>query len=64
MDDPIDDRRTAGRLAPDEADARFFRRAVLLVVLAAVALAIWRASDLLILAFGSAQYVGDKPAQA
>ena len=43
----------AGRLAPDEADGRFIRRVVILVVLAAVVLALWRASDLLILAFGS-----------
>ena len=41
------------RLAPDQADARFLRRVVLLVLLAAVVLALWRASDLLILAFGS-----------
>ncbi|SFP90285.1 AI-2E family transporter [Sphingomonas rubra] len=41
------------RLAPDELDARFLRRAVLLVLLAAVVLAIWRASDLLILVFGA-----------
>lgn len=41
------------RLQPDEADARFLRRAVLLVLLAAVVLAIWRASDLLILVFGA-----------
>ncbi len=53
MDDPTDDRPALSRLAPDDADARFLRRAVLLVLLAAVVLAIWRASDLLILAFGS-----------
>ncbi|MBM6576252.1 AI-2E family transporter [Microvirga sp. SRT01] len=41
------------RLAPDADDARFIRRTLILVVIAAVLLALWRASDLLILAFGS-----------
>lgn len=41
------------RLAPDAADARFIRRVLILLAIAAVALAIWRASNLLILAFGS-----------
>jgi predicted PurR-regulated permease PerM len=41
------------RLAPDRADARFLRRLVYLVVVAAVVLAIWRATNLLILAFGA-----------
>ena len=42
-----------GRLAPDADDARFVRRVLILLVVAGVALALWRASDLLILAFGS-----------
>jgi len=41
------------RLAPDRADARFLRRLLYLVLAAALGLAIWRASDLLILAFGA-----------
>ena len=41
------------RLAPDRADARFVRRLLLVLLIAAVTLAIWRASNLLILAFGS-----------
>ena len=41
------------RLTPDADDARFIRRTLILVVIAAVLLALWRASDLLILAFGS-----------
>jgi len=41
------------RLAPDRADTRFVRRALLLLLVAAVVLALWRAANLLILAFGS-----------
>ena len=41
------------RLTPDADDARFVRRLLILLVVAGVALALWRASDLLILAFGS-----------
>lgn len=41
------------RLAPDADDARFIRRLLLLIVIAAVAAALYRAADLLILAFGS-----------
>lgn len=41
------------RLAPDEGDARFLRRVVLLVLIVAVVAALVRAGDLLILAFGS-----------
>jgi predicted PurR-regulated permease PerM len=41
------------RLAPDSSDARFVRRAVLLLLVLAVAAALFRAGDLLILAFGA-----------
>ena len=41
------------RLAPDADDARFVRRVLLLLVIAAVAGALYKAGDLLILAFGS-----------
>ncbi|WP_425228235.1 AI-2E family transporter [Sphingomonas sp.] len=41
------------RLAPDADDARFVRRLLLLILVAAVVLALYRAGDLLILAFGS-----------
>lgn len=41
------------RLRPDDADARFVRRLFLTVAVVAVAAAVYRASDLLILAFGS-----------
>jgi len=41
------------RLTPDADDARFLRRLMLMLVVAAVAAALWRAGDLLILAFGS-----------
>ena len=42
------------RLAPDAADARFVRRVILLIVILAVTAALYRAGNLLILAFGSA----------
>ena len=45
--------RPIARLAPDEPDARFIRRVVLLLVILAVAAAIVRAGNLLILAFGA-----------
>ncbi|MBB3910212.1 AI-2E family transporter [Sphingomonas desiccabilis] len=41
------------RLRPDAEDARFLRRVVLLILIAAVAVALYRALNLLILAFGS-----------
>lgn len=41
------------RLSPDADDARFIRRVVILIVIAAVTVALYRAGDLLILAFGS-----------
>lgn len=41
------------RLAPDEPDARFIRRVVMLLVIVALAAALFRAGNLLILAFGS-----------
>lgn len=41
------------RLAPDADDARFIRRVVILIAVAAVVAALIRAGDLLILAFGS-----------
>lgn len=41
------------RLAPDADDARFIRRALLLLLILGVAAALVRAGDLLILAFGS-----------
>ncbi|MDP1026617.1 AI-2E family transporter [Sphingomonas sp. KR1UV-12] len=41
------------RLAPDADDARFIRRVVLVLVILAVAAALYRAGNLLILAFGS-----------
>lgn len=41
------------RLAPDEQDARFIRRVLMLLVIAALAAALLRAGNLLILAFGS-----------
>lgn len=42
------------RLRPDADDLRFVRRLVLAILVVAVAAAVYRASDLLILAFGSA----------
>ncbi|HEU0066321.1 MAG TPA: hypothetical protein VFQ57_03675 [Sphingomonas sp.] len=42
------------RLAPDERYARFIRRTVLVILIRAIAAALYRAGDLLILAFGSA----------
>ncbi len=41
------------RLRPDEDDARFVRRLILVIVVAAVTASFYMASDLLILAFGS-----------
>lgn len=41
------------RLTPDDADARFIRRVVILILIAAVAVVLYRAADILILAFGS-----------
>lgn len=41
------------RLAPDAEDARFIRRIVILIVVVAVTAALYRAGNLLILAFGS-----------
>ena len=41
------------RLKPDDADVRFMRRLILVIVIAAVTAAFYLASDLLILAFGS-----------
>ncbi|MAY20422.1 MAG: AI-2E family transporter [Erythrobacteraceae bacterium] len=41
------------RLKPDESDARFLRRVIALAVIVAVGAALYRALDLLILAFGS-----------
>jgi predicted PurR-regulated permease PerM len=41
------------RLKPDAADARFIRRVLILLVIGGVLVAVYRASDLLILAFGS-----------
>ena len=41
------------RLAPDADDARFIRRILYIIVIAAIAAALFRASNLLILAFGS-----------
>ena len=41
------------RLAPDADDARFVRRVLILLVIAAIAAALFRAGDLIILAFGS-----------
>ena len=41
------------RLAPDPSDARFVRRVVIVIVIAAVAAALFKMGDLLILAFGS-----------
>ncbi|RZL52526.1 MAG: AI-2E family transporter, partial [Sphingomonas sp.] len=41
------------RLAPDADDARFIRRIVYILVIAAVAAALFKAGNLLILAFGS-----------
>lgn len=41
------------RLAPDAEDSRFVRRVVVLIVIVAVAAALYRAGNLLILAFGS-----------
>ncbi|HEX4693198.1 AI-2E family transporter [Sphingomonas sp.] len=41
------------RLTPDADDARFIRRVVLLIVIGAITIALYRAGDLLILAFGS-----------
>ncbi|WP_368039726.1 AI-2E family transporter [Sphingomonas bacterium] len=53
---PMDDSPPASphsRLAPDADDARFVRRVLILLVAAGVTVAVLRASDLLILAFGS-----------
>jgi predicted PurR-regulated permease PerM len=41
------------RLSPDDADARFIRRVVIVIAIAAVLWALFRAGDILILAFGS-----------
>lgn len=41
------------RLRPDADDARFIRRVLILFVIAAIVLALYRAADLLILGFGS-----------
>ena len=41
------------RLAPDDADARFIRRVLYIFVIAGVAAALYRAGNLLILAFGA-----------
>ena len=41
------------RLAPDADDARFIRRILYIIVIVAIVAALYRASDLLILAFGS-----------
>jgi predicted PurR-regulated permease PerM len=41
------------RLQPDDSDARFIRRVVIVLVIAGVAWALLRAGDMLILAFGS-----------
>ncbi|WNO54833.1 AI-2E family transporter [Stakelama saccharophila] len=41
------------RLQPDGDDARFLRRAALLILLVAITVALYRAMDLIILAFGS-----------
>uniref|UniRef100_UPI0035CB5CDD AI-2E family transporter n=1 Tax=uncultured Sphingomonas sp. TaxID=158754 RepID=UPI0035CB5CDD len=41
------------RLAPDIDDARFIRRVLIVILIAGVTAAVWRAGDLLILAFGS-----------
>jgi predicted PurR-regulated permease PerM len=41
------------RLTPDADDARFIRRVIILIVILAVTVALYRAGDLLILAFGS-----------
>jgi predicted PurR-regulated permease PerM len=54
MDDsPTPPTEHGGRLAPDADDARFIRRVLILLAIAAVAAALLRAGDLLILAFGS-----------
>ena len=41
------------RLAPDESDARFIRRVLIVVVIGLVLVALYRASNILVLAFGS-----------
>lgn len=41
------------RLAPDDADARFIRRVLIVIALALVLLALYRVAHILILAFGS-----------
>ena len=41
------------RLSPDDRDARFARRVLIVIVFAAVVAALWRMGDLLILAFGA-----------
>ncbi|MBI0474098.1 AI-2E family transporter [Sphingomonas sp. MA1305] len=41
------------RLAPDESDARFIRRVLYVLIIAALAAALFKAGNLLILAFGS-----------
>ena len=56
MTDPTDldaARRLRARLAPDGEDARFVRRVVMLIVMLAIAAALYRMGDLLILAFGA-----------
>ena len=53
MTPPDDHARPTPRLAPDRADARFVRRVLLLILLLAISAALFRAGDLLILAFGS-----------
>ncbi len=49
----MDDSPVSGRLRPDPDDARFIRRVLILLLTVAVAAALLRAGDLLILAFGS-----------
>ena len=41
------------RLAPDADDARFIRRVLIVILIVALTAAVWRAGNLLILAFGS-----------
>ena len=53
MDDSPTPGRALPRLAPDADDARFIRRALILIVIIAVTAAVLRAGDLIILAFGS-----------
>ncbi len=50
---PAGSAQRVNRLAPDRADARFIRRVLYILVIAALAAALYRAGDLLILAFGA-----------